>query len=184
MMPTGKQTVGMLGKAEPGWARFADVRTQQGTKEAALEEYARFFGIVRRLSPKPLLDLSVVEVEALDRVLLGKSAPVRVVLRMFYTVHKRHDLLDALPRQKRTKARRIALHTVLMPEDVQAIIAVCSNLRDRAILATLATTGGRIGRGPSYSLIERAAISANKAPTPARVAPNISSAPKLSWLVA
>src|SRR5438309_1504243 len=109
MKPTGTQTVGIIGKAEPGWARFEDVRRRQKSTEAAIEQYAKFIGIVRRLSPKPLLDLTVTEVEALDRALLTKSSPVRVVLRMFYGAHGRDDLLRALPRQKRTKTRRIGL---------------------------------------------------------------------------
>ena len=133
-----------VGRAEPGFEKFAAVAKRAGTSEEALAQYGKIIGALRRLAPKALLELSPEEVEALDEALLNKAGVYRTLLKMFYRAHKRHDLLDALPRQRRQKRRRIGLDDVLTPEDVQAMIAECGNLRDRAILALLAATGGRV----------------------------------------
>jgi integrase len=133
-----------IGRAEPGFARFAQVRRIAGTSEEAIEQYAKFIGAARRLAPRDLLDLTVAEIETLDAALLGISSTVRTVLKMYFRAHKRQDLLDALPKQRRQKKRRASLEDVLTPDNVQALIAQASSLRDRAILATLAATGARI----------------------------------------
>src|SRR5437867_11452169 len=114
-----------VGRAEPGFEKFAAAAKRAGTSEVAIAQYAKFVGAVRRLAPKALLELSPEEVEALDEALLDKAGVYRTVLKMFYRTHKRHDLLDSLPRQRRQKRRRIGLDDVLTPEDVQALIAEC-----------------------------------------------------------
>ena len=103
-------------------------------------------GQVRSHSDVPLLDLDVAGVEALDEKLLARAKVLRVVLKMLYRANKRPDLDDALPRQRRAAKRHKALDEVLMPDDVLALIAKAGNLRDRALLAVIASTGGRIGK--------------------------------------
>jgi integrase len=133
-----------VGRSEPGFKDFAQFRRRAGTTDATLDQYAEFIGTVRNICEKPLLSLDVDGVEALDDKLLKKAPCYRAVLKMFYRVHKRMDLLDALPRQRREKERRIGLDDVLMPDDVMALINAAGSIRDCAILAVLAATGGRI----------------------------------------
>src|SRR3989442_13467084 len=140
---SGKKTKD-VGQSEPGFKDFAQFRRRAGTTDETLDQYAEFLGTVRNICGKPLLSLDVKGVESLDEKLLKKASCYRAVLKMFYRSHKRTDLLDALPRQRREKERRVGLDDVLMPDDVMALIAEAGSLRDRAILAVLAATGGRI----------------------------------------
>ena len=135
---------GELGWSEPGFDKFAEYRARCGTSAETIEQYAEFLGSVRSTAAGPLLDLSVDELHALDLRLLKKPACFRTVLRMFYKAHRRHDLLDEMPPQRRQKERRLGLEEILTPADVDALIVACASKRDRALVAVLASTGGRI----------------------------------------
>src|SRR2546425_1029769 len=139
-----KRTVAEIGASEPGWDVFSKAYRRQGTTPEALREYAKYVGAVRKLSPKPLLKLSINELEDLDEKLLAKSKVLRTVLKMFFRGNKRLDMVDALPRQRRQKERRLGLEDILMPVDVAALIDHAGSVRDAAMIATLAATGARI----------------------------------------
>ncbi len=96
------------------------------------------------MTGKPLLELTAGDIEALDDRLLGRAKVYRNVLKMFFGAHKRHDSLDALPRQRR-KTARPSLDQIISPKDVMSLIAAADNKRDRALIAVLAGTGARIG---------------------------------------
>jgi integrase len=132
------------GRAEPGWDRFESLRRRSGAKPPSLRTYAEVIGSIRKMAGKPLLELSEGEVEALDEALLGRAKVYRNILKMFFGAHKKRDLLDAMPRQRR-KAARLSLDQIISPKDVMALIAVADNKRDRALIAVLAGTGARIG---------------------------------------
>src|SRR3989442_9061287 len=149
-----KRTVAESGASEPGWDAFAKAYRRQGTTDEALREYAKYVGAVRKLSQKPLLKLSIDELEDLDEKLLAKSKVLRTVLKMFFRGNKRLDLVEALPRQRRQKERRLGLEDILMPKDVAALIDHAGSLRDAAIIATLAATGARINELLKLRLID------------------------------
>jgi len=101
-------------------------------------------GAARKLAGRPLLELSVEDVERLaESIAEKKSKSIATVLAMYYRVHGMRDHADAL-RGIRDNARRLGLDEVLTPEDVGRLISASKNLRDRAIIATLAATGARI----------------------------------------
>jgi len=140
----GTRTTREIGFSEPGFDKFAAAYRRQGSSEYAIGRYAEFIGMVRNLSGKPLLDLSIEELEALDLKLLKHAKVLRTALKMFYNGCKRTDLRDALPRQRRQKERRMSEDEILTQEDVMKILGECSNLRDRALISVLAATGARI----------------------------------------
>src|SRR2546425_1842302 len=148
------RTVSEIGESEPGWDTFAKAYRRQGTTPEALREYAKGVGAVRKLSAKPLLKLSIDELEDLDEKLLAKSKVLRTVLKMFFRGNKRLDMVEALPRQRRQKDRRLGLEDVLMPVDVAALIDHAGSVRDAAIIATLAATGARINELLKLRLID------------------------------
>src|SRR5207247_521653 len=83
--PTPQETAGL---AEPGFDRFRSERKRLGHPTAdTILQYAGILGKVRELSGKPLLELSVEEVEALDGKLRDLSSVHRVVLKMFFTTN-------------------------------------------------------------------------------------------------
>jgi integrase len=133
-----------IGKREPGFETFARYYKRRGTQDAAIEKYAGWLGSLRTWAGKPLLQLDVDGVEALDEMLLTKGSVYRTVLKMFYRGNKRSDLDDALPRQNRPAKRKKGIDDVLMPDDVVKLIEACGSARDRALLAVLAATGARI----------------------------------------
>lgn len=143
-METDTRTTREIGESEPGWARFERAYRLRGTKDPAFRAYATYLGAVRKMSPKPLLELSIAELEDLDLKLLGKSKTLRTVLKMFFRGNKRLDLVEALPRQRRDPERRRGLDETLMPGDIAAMIEHAGSTRDCAIIAVLASTGGRI----------------------------------------
>lgn len=140
----GQRTRLEVGTSEPGFDKFAKHYRRSGTSDETIAQYAEFLGRVRMDAGKPLLDLAVEEVEELDEKLLARAKCYRTVLQMFFRGNRRPDLLEALPRQRRVKKRRLGLDEILMPEDVMKLIENASSLRDRAIIAVLAATAGRI----------------------------------------
>lgn len=140
--PTPMEAAGL---SEPGFARFRSERERLGhpTPDTILQ-YAGLLGKVRQLAGKGLLDLSVDEVETLDGRLRDVSVVHRIVLKMFFTTNKKMELALALPRQSREKDRRLGLKDILMPEEVDQLIAAADSARDRALIAVLASTGMRI----------------------------------------
>jgi hypothetical protein len=93
------------GRAEPGWDKFDSLRRRGGASPESLRTYAEILGSIRKMAGKPLLELTVGEIEALDEALLGRAKVYRNVLKMFLGAHKMRDLLDAMPRQRRKTAR-------------------------------------------------------------------------------
>ncbi len=141
--PEEKRTMRDVGLAEPGWSEFESYYRRNGASEATLREYAKNVGMARTLAGKPLLKLNRREVVALDEKLLSRAQLTRTVVKMFYKAHRKYDLLEEFPRQRRAR-RNIGLNDVLMPEDIEKLLAACTNLRDRAFIATLTATGARI----------------------------------------
>src|SRR5712692_11775249 len=125
------------GRGEPGWDRFESLRKRAGASPQSLRTYAEIIGSIRRTAGRPLLDLTTDEIEALDERLLERAKVYRNVLKMFFGAHKRHDALDAMPRQRR-KARRLSQDEIPSPNDVMRLIAAADNKRDRALVAVLA----------------------------------------------
>src|SRR6267378_1915863 len=108
-----------IGAAEPGYEAFVRYSKRlNGTSEATLRSYAQYLGMVRRLSPKPFLELDIDGIEALDMKLRKRAACLRTVLKMFLRASRRFDLDAALPRQRRPRRRRLGLDDVLTPGDV------------------------------------------------------------------
>ena len=132
------------GRAEPGWDKFDSLRRRGGASPESLRTYAEIIGSIRKMAGKPLLDLTTGEIEALDERLLGRAKVYRNVLKMFFGAHRRHESLDAMPRQRR-RTKRLSLDQIISPKDVMALIAAADNKRDRALVAVLAGTGARIG---------------------------------------
>jgi len=139
----GERTRTDIARAEPGWDRFERFYRRGGTTDQTIAQYAKFLGAVRTLSSKPFLKLTEDELGELDIRLLERSVAYRAVLRMFFKANGRSDLRDSMPRQRRP-VRRTGLDDVLTPEDVTKLIDSAGNLRDKAIIAVLASTGGRI----------------------------------------
>src|SRR5438128_63059 len=123
--PTPMEAVGL---GEPGFDRFRSERERLGhpTPDTILQ-YAGLLGKVRELAGKGLLDLSVDEVETLDGKLRDVSVVHRVVLKMYLTANRKMDLALALPRQSREKDRRLSLKDILMPGEVDQLIAAADN---------------------------------------------------------
>jgi len=132
-----------IGMAEPGIDRFRSKRKRAGASEGTVDQYTEFVGMVRGLSGRPILELGVAEVEALDEKLLGRAKVLRTVLKMFLRANGRYDLDAVLERQSRPQ-KQISEDEVLTPNDVMKLIAVCTSKRDRALVAVMASTGGRV----------------------------------------
>lgn len=145
------------GLNEPGFARFSEVAQRQGSTPQSITQYARYIGAARKLSPKPLLELTVAEAEKLDLRLLERAPVLRTVVKMYYRAHRRLDLLEAFPRQRRPKKPRASLDDVLTPQDVVALIEAADTKRDRALIAVL-TTGARINEVLSIRMADIKAI--------------------------
>lgn len=133
-----------VGRAEPGAGDFLMSRAA-GAKERTLENYARHLGIVRRRSPKALLDLTLPEAQALAARLareLKSGYSLAITVRMFFTFHGRADHAKAF--RIRAPRARLPPSKVLMLADVNKLVAAAPSLRDRAFVAVLWETGGRI----------------------------------------
>ena len=132
-----------VGRAEPGWDKFERFYRRGGSGDETILAYAEFIGSVRNLAGKPLLALTEDELGDLDLKLLKRARVYRNVLRMFFRANKKYDLIETMPRQRRTK-RKTGLEDVLMPEDVMKLMETAGSHRDRAFIAVMAATGGRI----------------------------------------
>ena len=142
---SGKRTTREIGRAEPGFDTFARFYKESGTSDKDIEQYAGWIGSIRNRSDKPLLELSVKELKELDTGRLRSLAKsYRTILRMFYNGNERYDLIRAVPKLRGQKKRRFPFESILMPEDALAMIAAAGNYRDRALLACIYSTGGRI----------------------------------------
>jgi integrase len=142
---TGKKLMYGVGLGEPGIERFLDERKRSGAGEQSRKDYVKILGSVRTFAGKPILELSKDDMRALDQQLVTKAKVYRTVLKMFLRDNERVDLDAVLRRQRRPKKRKLALEEILFPNDVGQLIAAARSLRDRAFLATLYATGGRIG---------------------------------------
>jgi integrase len=143
-----------MGTNEPGWTAFASYvrRARPGLSEETMEQYAKCLGMSRAFSGRPLLDLSVPEVEALDERLTAVAPAVRTTLKRFYRANRRADLDEAMVIQRKTPRRRLSADEILTPDDMAALISGSLSLRDRAIVAVLTATGGRINEVLSVRL--------------------------------
>jgi integrase len=134
-----------IGLAEPGVERFLEERKRSGASPESQRDYVKIMGSVRTLAGQPILELSKDGIRALDQKLVTKAKVYRTVLKMFLRDNERVDLDALLRRQHRPKKRKLSLDEILFPDDVVRLIAACRSLRDRAFIATLYATGGRIG---------------------------------------
>ncbi len=132
-----------IAKSEPGWKEFASQRHRSGAEAETIETYAGHLGRVRRFAGKPLLSLTPEEVENLDDSLVTWAKCYRTNLRTFYSDNGRRDLAMAIIRRKRN-TRRLSLNEVMSPNDITSLINVAPDLRDKALIATMAATGARI----------------------------------------
>jgi integrase len=148
----GSKTVRDIGRAEPGFDIFERFYRRGGSTDEAIVQYSEKLGTVRGLAGKPLLKLTEDELETLDLELLKRAKVYRTVLRMFFKANRRSDLRDSMPRQRRAAERRLGLNDILTPTDVMTLIASTGSLRDGALIATLAATGGRINEVLSLRL--------------------------------
>src|SRR3989442_2922752 len=138
-------TTRQVGRAEPGFDKFAQFYREGGTDDKTIAQYSGWIGTIRNLFGRPLLDLSVEELKALDLAKL-RTMPkcYRTVLRMFYNGNERIDLMRALRPLRNQKKKRDAFEDVIMPKEAQAVIMQAGNFRDRALLSTLYSSGCRI----------------------------------------
>jgi len=140
-----KRTTEQVGRAEPGFDIFAQFYKEGGTKNETIVQYAKAIGTVRNLFVRPLLDLSVDELKALDlNKLRSMAKSYRTILRMFYNGNERLDLMRTLRPLRNQKGKRFAFEDILTPNEAQAVIVQAGNLRDRALLSTLYSSGCRI----------------------------------------
>lgn len=140
-----ERTTKEIGWAEPGFDTFAAFYKDSGTNDEDIAQYAGWIGSIRNRSNKPLLELSVKELKEFDIGKLRSMAKCyRTVLRMFYEGNERDDLKRALSKLRGQKKRRLAFEEILMPTETASVIAAAGNLRDRALLATLYSSGVRI----------------------------------------
>src|SRR2546422_11123640 len=139
-----------VGRAEPGWDKFERFYRRGGSGDETILAYAEFIGSVRNLAGKPLLALTEDELGDLDLKLFKRARVYRNVLRMFYRANKKYDLIETMPRQRRTK-RKTGLEDVLMPEDVMKLMETAGSHPARAFIPAIGPTGDRIShslRGP------------------------------------
>src|SRR5437773_1578084 len=134
-----------IGLAEPGTERFLEERKRSGASEESRKDYVKILGSLRSFAGKPLLELSKDEMRGLDQQLVTKAKVYRTILKMFLRDNERLDLDAILRRQHRPKKRKASLEEILLPEDIAQLIDAARSLRDCAFLATLYSTGGRIG---------------------------------------
>ena len=136
-------TVREVGLAEPGAPEFLNKRRATGASDRSLRTYSEILGILRKLSPRPLLELNVMEGEELAAKIATKAMTLNTVARMFFGYHEKEKLAKAFKRK--SKERRIDPKTILGVEDINALIGAADNLRDKALVSVLFGSGGRIG---------------------------------------
>ncbi len=136
-------TVEELGRDEPGVEEWLDSRGT--THEQSLRSYRQMIGMIRRRSPKPLLELSSDEARVLAQEIkrMGSAQILCGHLRGFFTFHERADLAKHF----KVKPKSIAIGADAIPTDAQvnALIANAATARDRALIAALFECGARIG---------------------------------------
>ena len=144
-----EETLLKEGMREPGMDRFLRIRSK-GASETSRKLYAKNIATVRRITrtipeigDKPLMKFSVDDAERLAEVLAEKPKSYATAAGMFWRVHKMRDHAEALHGIP-DNARRLGLDEILTPEDVGGLIRAARNLRDRALISTLASTGARI----------------------------------------
>jgi len=59
--------------AEPGIQRFLEERRRSGASEKSQTDYVKAVGLVRELARKPILELTVDELRALDHRLVSRA---------------------------------------------------------------------------------------------------------------
>lgn len=142
-MKAETETLYDVGLKEPGTERFLRVRKTKGASDNSLRQYAQDIGTVRKIAGRPLLGLSVEDVEMLAEKLSERPKVLSVVLGMFYRSHRKLEHAETL-RGIKDHAKRLNPNDVLTISDVDALIAHAKNLRDRGLIALLAATGCRI----------------------------------------
>lgn len=128
---------------EPGMEDFLMYKAKNITS-SSLRTYKEYLGLVCGISPKPLLELTRSEAQrvALDISKKKSAGTIGTLIRMFYRYHDRDDLARCF--KIRRKQKRIDPSEILTVDEVNALINATDNLRDRAIIAVLWETGGRI----------------------------------------
>lgn len=119
-------------------------RQARGAADSTLRNYAAQLGMLRRRSPKPLLELTVKEATAVMAKLAREAQgySVAITVRMFYNHHGKPETAKAFLLRK--KKKRLDPSTILTVDDVNRILAAAANKRDAALAAMLYDSGARI----------------------------------------
>jgi len=134
-----------LAMSEPGIEAWRNTRAT--TNEKSLKTLTVFIGVARRVAnesglQKPFVKMTTDEAAKLNAALKGLSSGIVVAVRGFLAFHKRTKQADNIKtKQKRARMRPDVLVTV---DEQSKMLAACTNLRDRAMLAVLYDRGIRI----------------------------------------
>src|SRR2546425_1609177 len=145
-MNTGKKTTREIGESEPGFERlvvYVRTKTSRKASEKSIVSYAQFLGTVRLRAGRPLLELNEADVERLSAKLSDMAACYRIVLKMFYRANRKLDLREAVGNTT-AQQEEISEADIMTPGEVMRILAKADSKRDMALVAVLASTGGRI----------------------------------------
>jgi integrase len=135
-------TVVEIGRAEPGVQDWLDSRGT--TNDRSFKVYRGLIGMIRRRSPRPLLELSQNEARVLAQEIkrLGSAQILCGHVRSFFKFHGRDDLAKHF--NVRPKSNAIGADAIPTDEQVNSLIAAAPFARDRALVASLFECGVRI----------------------------------------
>ncbi len=135
-------TVEEIGRAEPGVQEWLDSRGT--THEGSLRSYQQMIGMIRRRSPRPLLELSQTEARVLAQEIkrMGSAQILCGHVRGFFKFNGREDL----GKHFNVKPKSNAIGADAIPTDAQvnSLITHAKYARDRAFVASLFECGVRI----------------------------------------
>ena len=144
-------TLEEIGRNEEGAEDFL-LDKEKNTKATTLSLYAKKLGCLRKEASKPLLKLSVKEAMELAVTFSkrGDGSLVGTIAGMFFRFHDRQDLADAFKIKQSFK--RLSPKEILTLDEVNDIMDVGGDLRDKALIALLWETGCRIHEALSLDL--------------------------------
>ena len=136
-------TLEEIGRNEEGAEDFL-LDKEKNTKSTTLSLYAKKLGCLRKEASKPLLELS--EKEALELAVTfskrGDGSLVGTIAGMFFRFHDRQDLAKAFKIKQSFK--RLSPKEILTLDEVNEIMELGVELREKALIALLWETGCRI----------------------------------------
>ena len=139
---SGGKPVAEIGRNEPGVQAFLDSRGT--TNPRSLETYAEHFGMIRRRSPQPLLELNVAEARklAVELKTTGSARILCGVMRMFYAHHERPEIVKLF----KLKAKPLAMDkdALVTDDEVNLLLANAEALRDAALIGAVFECGVRV----------------------------------------